>query len=200
VERKWQVDKCGREHGWAIIVLEDNPYQPPETRAALDGRRTLLKGEVLAATIAIACSMLLGGAGSLALRAMVFPSGEVHTMSPTLLFFLISGVKLAGRMPGDLLCGFVLGAYVRRPQVWWVLSGIAGFMITAMLFTLSLRHLGVVGSPGIVPLPAVLARGLAHVGMVCAYVALGIVLGTRVVGLRGTNTRRDARTDRPKPK
>ena len=173
---------------WEGIMLDSNPYQTPKTETVVDWRCRFLRSELVATAIAIACSLLLGGAGSFASRRMSFPPGEAFAISSTLLYCLVSTVGLAGRMPGDLLCGVILGANVRRPQVWWVLGGIVGYLFIATLFTRFLGHLSLIGGRESVPLLAVLAMDLARMGLVPAYVALGIVAGRRVVGLHAARS------------
>lgn len=171
-------------------MFENNPYQPPKTRAPIDRRRAFQKSEILATVIGLGSLVLLGGGGSFALASMAFANGEVYAISPTLLYFLVSSAKLAGRMPGDLLCGLILGAGVKGPPAWWILGGIAGYLFTMMLFAVSLRYLGMVSSSDAVPLLAVLVRDLGHMVIVTGYVAIGIVAGRRIAGVRCTKTRR----------
>jgi len=90
---------------------------------------------------------------------------------------LRAATYVLGRAPFDLLCGVLLGKYLRRLRPWYVFAAIAGFYVTAHASIFSYR---VCYDPRLFRVVGTFAGTLISVGVlaeIVGMIALGVAFG-----------------------
>lgn len=121
---------------------ETNPYKTPviengDINIGSVRSNTHFRKDTYAIILSVLCSLVIGGVGSIIASSIAIPHGLYFVDAMSTIYWIHWGSKICGRLFGDVLCGVLLGRFLKCISPWHVVLGMSVylFVIAACIIT-----------------------------------------------------------------